>query len=537
MFDDSVHDADAAQILVVDDTPANLMLLTELLTDHGYRVRPASSGHLALRSVAVEAPDLILLDVRMPEMDGYEVCRRLKSLDQSRRIPVIFISALGEVTDKIKGFDAGGVDYITKPFESTEVFARVRTHLALYSLQKQLQAQNLRLEQQIVERRRAEHALRESQQMLQTVLNTIPVRVFWKDLDSTYLGCNRPLALDAGLHSPEEIIGKNDFEMVWATQAERFRSDDRLVMATGKSKIGYEQPQATPEGDSIWVRTSKVPLLDGEGRIKGILGTYEDITERKKTEEELSKIQRLESLAVLAGGIAHDFNNLLGIILGNISIAKLDLDPHGEPFNLLKEAERACLHSRNLTQKLIAFSEGGAPVRQPESIPEILTALGSLALAGSNVSCQLLAHGDVWPVNCDSAQIHQALMSVMTNAKEATQAGGVIEVLVKNEELAEGEVPPLKQGKYVKITIKDCGLGIPREHLSRIFDPYFSTQDRLTEKGMGLGLTIGYSIIRQHNGYISIDSKAGAGTTVHIYLPAFEANIAETAQHEGPAKK
>jgi PAS domain S-box-containing protein len=133
--------------------------------------------------------------------------------------------------------------------------------------------------------KRAELALQESQHMLQSVLDTIPVRVFWKDLDSNYLGCNRPFALDAGLLSPVEIIGRNDFEMGWAEQAHSYRSDDRLVMETGQPKLGYEEPQTTPDGGRIWLRTNKVPLLDAEGRIKGVLGTYEDITESKRMEE------------------------------------------------------------------------------------------------------------------------------------------------------------------------------------------------------------------------------------------------------------
>jgi PAS domain S-box-containing protein len=139
----------------------------------------------------------------------------------------------------------------------------------------------------ITEHKQLEEVLQESQQMLQSVLDTIPVRVFWKDLDSTFLGCNRPFALDAGLQSPEEIIGKNDFEMGWAEQAELYRADDRLVMETGKPKLGYEEPQTTPDDSIIWLRTNKVPLFDVEGRIKGVLGTYENITKSKEAEEKL----------------------------------------------------------------------------------------------------------------------------------------------------------------------------------------------------------------------------------------------------------
>lgn len=169
MIDHLIQNETTAEILVVDDFPENLKLLTSILTDWGYRVRPASSGRLALKSVAARMPDLILLDVRMPEMDGYEVCLHLKADEKSRDIPVIFISALNEARDKVKGFDAGGVDFITKPFQSEEVKARVQTHLALRSLQKRLESQNAQLQQEIIERVRAEEELRKSKDELQSL--------------------------------------------------------------------------------------------------------------------------------------------------------------------------------------------------------------------------------------------------------------------------------------------------------------------------------------------------------------------------------
>jgi PAS domain S-box-containing protein len=145
---------------------------------------------------------------------------------------------------------------------------------------------NEQLTREIEERTKAEQALREWQQMLQSVLDTIPVRVFWKDLDSNYLGCNRPFARDAGLQSPDEIVGRNDFEMGWAEQAALYRSDDRWVMESGRPKLGYEEP-STLGGGTVWLLTNKVPLLDAEGRIKGVLGTYEDMTANKCMEEML----------------------------------------------------------------------------------------------------------------------------------------------------------------------------------------------------------------------------------------------------------
>jgi PAS domain S-box-containing protein len=178
---------------------------------------------------------------------------------------------------------------ITDRKRADEELDRYRDHLEDLVKERTatLASVNEQLTSEVEERKKAEKSLSEWQQMLQSVLDTIPVRVFWKDLESNYLGCNRPFALDAGLNSPEEILEKSDFEMGWVEQAELYRADDLVVMETGSPKLGYEEPQTTPDGSRIWLRTNKVPLLDAEGRIRGVLGTYEDITESKRMEEVL----------------------------------------------------------------------------------------------------------------------------------------------------------------------------------------------------------------------------------------------------------
>ena len=174
--------------------------------------------------------------------------------------------------------------------------------------------------------RESESRLADANRMLQIVLDATPVRVFWKDLDLRYLGCNTNFAKDAGFDHPSQIIGRDDFAMGWLDQAELYRADDRAVIESGESKLNYEEPQTTPDGKTIWLRTSKIPLRTARtGEIFGVLGTYEDITDYKRFAEQSLHREKLEAIGRLAGGIAHDFNNLLTVVLGNVEVAQANL--------------------------------------------------------------------------------------------------------------------------------------------------------------------------------------------------------------------
>ncbi|MDP2643848.1 MAG: PAS domain S-box protein [Desulfobacterales bacterium] len=248
------------------------------------------------------------------------------------------------------------------------------------------------------------------------------------------------------------------------------------------------------------------------------------MAEREKMKEELLTAQKLESLGILAGGIAHDFNNLLTVILGYISLAK-DSESKDDIIEFLTEAENASLKSKELTHQLITFSKGGAPVKKTAPILEFVKESVNFALSGSNVRCEFFLPEDLWQVEYDEDQIKHVINSLTINALEAMPEGGIIKLFAENlvikREKEESEFR-LQKGRYVKISIQDQGSGISAENLPKIFDPYFSTKDRGIQKGMGLGLSAVYSIIRHHNGRIVVDSKKGVGTTCHIYLPASE---------------
>ncbi len=254
----------------------------------------------------------------------------------------------------------------------------------------------------------------------------------------------------------------------------------------------------------------------------------QEITERERMEAELSHVQKLESLGLLAGGIAHDFNNLLGAIMGNISLAMLDVDPENSAYQQLAKAERASFRAQELTRQLLTFSRGGAPVKKPITLHGIITEAAGFSLRGSRVLHELSIAANLWPVEADEGQMMQVFNNLLINADQAMPAGGIIRIAAGNVTLGPGDVPSLAAGRYVRVTVSDQGTGIPREHLGKIFDPYFTTK----QKGSGLGLAATYSIIRKHDGHIIVESELGKGTVFHIYLPASQGEVAPLQRQE-----
>jgi CheY-like chemotaxis protein len=232
-------------------------------------------------------------------------------------------------------------------------------------------------------------------------------------------------------------------------------------------------------------------------------------------------MEKLEAIGVLAGGIAHDFNNLLTGILGNLSIAELYIKKEDPIFEILKRAKSSSQRAGDLTKQLLTFSKGGAPIKKPTAITELIEETGGFSLRGSSVKCEYSFPDDLFPVEIDKGQISQVISNLIINADHAMPNGGTIKLSAENVIIRGDESLPLKEGKYVKLAVEDYGTGISRENLSKIFDPYFTTK----EHGSGLGLASCYSIIINHGGYISVESELGIGTTFHIYLPASEKEV------------
>jgi PAS domain S-box-containing protein len=254
---------------------------------------------------------------------------------------------------------------------------------------------------------------------------------------------------------------------------------------------------------------------DKTGQPIALAAIVRDISERKKLEEEMARGDKLNSIGILAGGIAHDFNNLLTAIFGNITLAKMYANRRSEVYKRLEESEKAAERARDLTHQLLTFSKGGTPVKRTISLQELAKESANFVLRGSNVKCEFSFPTDLWHVEADEGQISQVLNNIIINATHAMSEGGTVQMYCGNVVVDQGD-SPLEKGKYILISIMDHGTGITKKHLSKIFDPYFTTK----KKGSGLGLSTSYSIVRSHGGHITVESSPGIGTNFNIYLPA-----------------
>jgi PAS domain S-box-containing protein len=316
-------------------------------------------------------------------------------------------------------------------------------------------------------------------------------------------------------YAPEEVIGKNWLDMrLPERERDRVKALVRGELAGKPIPVSTENPVVIRSGEERMVAWHDSLLRDAEGRVTGLISSGVDVTDRVRLEQELQRMDKLESLGILAGGIAHDFNNMLTGIIGNINLARIE-DDADRSRELLQEAEQEILQARGLSQQLLTFAKGGAPVRSVQDVAQILREAVSFALRGSGVSAHFDVPADLSWASVDKGQLSQVFSNITINANEAMPSGGMISVVARNVTVKVGEYPGLSPGDYVRIDICDTGVGIAEADLRRIFVPFFSTKRR----GSGLGLATSYAIVHKHDGYIGVTSTPGTGTTFSILLP------------------
>ncbi len=394
------------------------------------------------------------------------------------------------------------------------------------TLEERVKERTKELQQEINERVIAEKALRESEEKYRILVENANEAIFI--IQDEIIKYTNPRA--------DYILGYPKDTLLFDSLLNYIHPEDKNLMIDGilketdnkRNNRFYVIRIIDKDGNTKWLECIRSSIT-WEERTAILVLAY-DITEKRKLEDATLKAQKLESIALLAGGIAHDFNNYLTGIAGNITLAKMSLNADEKAYNRLIEAEKALKRASNLTKQLLTFSKGGMPVLKSTSIVDLLKESVNFVLSGSNVKCNFSIPDDIWNANADEGQISQVINNLVINAAQSMPGGGIINIQAQNVVIEEKDTIPLKHGNYIKVSVQDHGVGIPNENIDKIFDPFFTTK----KTGSGLGLSITYSIIKKHNGYITAESKLGKGTTFHFYLPATleKAPVTEKTQEE-----
>jgi len=485
------------QILIVEDDGIIAKDIQNTLEGLGYAVAAiTSNAEGAIEKAAETQPDLVLMDIMLEgDMDGVEAAEQIRD---RFGIPVVYLTAHADEKTLHRAKTTGPYGYILKPFNEMELHTNIEIALYKSGLEKKL---------------------KENEQLLATTLRSIGDAVITTDVNGSVTFMNPVAESLTGWRQKDAVRRplKDVFNIIDEHTGEQIEDPVTRVLRDGVAVgLANNTVLIARDGTKRSIDDSGAPIKDCKGNIMGVVLVFRDITEKRRAERELLKADKLESLGVLSGGIAHDFNNILTSILGNISIARMFAKPGDKIFERLEEAENDCMRARVLTQKILTFSRGGAPIMKTAFISELLRDSASFALSGSNVRCEFSIPDDLWRIEVDEGQIAQAISNLIINASQAMPGGGVINLLAENIVVDEKQGIPLNNGGYVKISVTDHGIGIPKEHFQQIFDPYYTTK----RGGSGLGLAIAYSIVKRHNGYIDVKSIPGKETTFSIYLPA-----------------
>jgi len=469
-------------------------------------------GNLLIAALALLLALFLSRKISRPVQELSQVVKAIGEGDFSRQAEVKSPDELGELAASCNKMGANLARLLEQEHQAVTQEAAV----------------SAQLRQEISERQNIENALRESEELYRSLVENIGLGVVLINRDYDIVMANSAQTRTVGRNLPE-LVGKKCFQM--------FRRENQICPhCPGGRAMAEMQVCETdievvrPGSDRKRVmRLRAFPVQDKEGRAAGFIEVTEDITERRNIEEELRRSKHLEMIGTLAGGIAHDFNNLLAGIIGNVTLAKLYLGQPEKSREKLEICEKAVERARDLSQQLLTFAKGGAPVKEIMPVADLLREVVAFSLSGTSVSCVYDLPADLWMAELDRGQIGQVFQNLVANAVQAMAGEGELTISGRNLELAESTLA-LAAGRYVKISIRDRGVGIAPEILERIFEPFFTTK----QKGSGLGLAICYSIVAKHLGRIEAESVLGQGATFHLWLPASISPAAYADEGEAP---
>ena len=521
----------SSTILVVDDIAANRETLRELLEPEAYRLVEAADGATALRIAAESPPDLVLLDVMMPGMDGFEVCRKMRADTRLAEVPVIMVTALDDQASRLAGIEAGADDLITKPFNRVELRARVRTITRLNRYRRLHEAQA---------------ALQASETRFRALFELGPVAACTCDVDGKILEYNRRAVALWGREpkrgdSADQYCGARKLYLPDGTLVSREQCSMARV-ANGSIPMAHDVETIIerPDGTRLTTLVNIAPLRNDRGEITGAINCINDITERKRLDAHFIQAQKMEALGQFSGGVAHDFNNILAAINGYAELSQLKLQDNPEVREYLAAVLQATRRATALVRQILAFSRQLPEVRQViELRPVVVETLKLLrATIPSTIEFDSVLATDAPTVFANAGQIHQILMNLGINAWHAMKSRpGRLQMKLERcvvDAAHAATQPRLRTGIYARVSVSDSGTGMDDATLRRIFEPFFTTKP--TGEGTGLGLAVVHGIMENHDGAVTVYSQPGEGTVFHLYFPAHNGatSVAETEEKPIP---
>jgi two-component system, cell cycle sensor histidine kinase and response regulator CckA len=506
------------RVLIVDDERPNRQLLEVMLAAELFVLETAASGEEALAIVAERAPDLIVLDIAMPGMDGYEVAAKIKGNLNTRNIPIIMVSADDDRQARLLGLSAGAEDFLTKPVDRAELCVRVRNLLRLKAYGDYHDKYGRMLESEIGSR---SAELVESERLYRETFDAAPVGIVHTDLDGIWLRVNQRLCDLLG-RPRQALEGHASTEFVAEEQIDS-EGDAMRQLAAGalERHVVDEMRFRRGDGSFLWARVNVSVHRSSDGQAQHFISAIEDITQRRTLEAQVRQSTKMDAVGRLAAGVAHDFNNLLTVIIGFAELMAGDGAMTAKHATDLSEIIKAARRATVLTKQLLAFSRQQVLNAAPLDVNSLITDMARMLnrLISHDIEVTLALAPNLSLALADRGQLEQVVMNLVVNARDAMHGGGRVTIETKDVELENSAFheEAIVPGRYVMVAVTDTGTGMSKEVQRRLFEPFFTT--KVTGKGTGLGLSTTYGIVKQSKGYIWVYSETGLGTTFKVYLP------------------
>lgn len=517
------------KVLAVDDHPGNLLALRSILDDCDVTTIEAGSGEAALVEATKHDFALILLDVRLPGIDGLATAARLRSLPRTRDVPIMFLTAFESVEEQVDtAYILGAVDFLIKPIIPRMLMAKVSVFVDLHrkTLAVKEHADLIRGTQQREHERRLaeERAAWEAKQLRREVeLQTHIAQE--KERSAVILHCIRDAVVAVDAEQRVTLLNNAAGRLFGVTSdtstGARFEQVIRLVnpethQVLAPGEVAKDAVTVGGDGREHVVSGTSGPVVDATGQVRGTVFVYRDVTTQRRMERDLSNQQRLDSLGYLAAGIAHDFNNMLGMIMAAASALRDQSPSEEQQLRLIQGIEETCERASGLARQLLTFARGGAPVKRLCDPEPLVRESVEMSLRGGGTHSELRIEGPLWPAELDAGQVTQLFNNLVLNAREATRDKGRLVVHGRNVRVESRDDQQLPVGSYVEFRVEDDGPGIHLKHAEKIFDPYFSTKS----DHRGLGLSSAYSIARRHGGLLRLDPERSGGASFVVCFPA-----------------